>query len=760
MGKFTIIILISVLLCPPGKSQTEKGSVHGTVTDAVSNQPLAGANIILIGTNFGAATDIDGHYEIKSVPVNTYQIRASIIGYSSATKTDVVVNPSKPVEIDFSLNEEAIRLEDITVKAGYFSKSPTDIISTRSFGYEEIRRTAGGFEDVVRALSLLPGVAQADPGRNDLIVRGGAPSENLYIVDGIEIPNINHFGTQGAAGGPLSFINLDYVKETSFSTVGFSAEYGDRLSSVLKINLKSGREDRLGGKATISATQFGLNLEGPLGKNNNFIFSARRSYLDFIFKAAGFGFVPEYYDLILKTDFKLDNVNSISYLFTGAFDNVKYFNETADQRYDNARILGSDQKQYASGINYQHLIHNGFFNIILSRTFVDYDTRQNDTLLNPIFQNVSREQENSLRADLVYKFSSTTEISTGLMGKIIKFNADILMPNFITSFGDSLPVTSLVTENHYTKASAYINLNNVLFERLKTNLGIRVDYFSPLKKKLYIGPRISVSYNLNDLTSINASTGIYYQSPSYIWLASMENKKNLKDIGSKHFVLGIDHLVREDTQIKIEGFYKRYSEYPVSILRPYLILANTGAGYGGAEDNFSEFGMEPLTPQGSGNSKGIELSIQKKLSELSFYGIFSLTYSETRFSPLDKIERPGIFDQRWILNLSGGYKFDENWEASLKFRFAAGSPYTPFEPDGTQLVSRYLTEYFNPLHSLDVRVDRRWYFSNLSLITYIDIQNVYNNTSSNSIRWDPRTRTAKMGKSIGILPSIGVSLEF
>lgn len=760
MKQLVIILLLLVSGSIPGKAQEEKGIIYGEVYDAVSNEPLIGVNIILEGTNFGDATDINGRYEIKGIPVNTYQIRASIIGYSSITKTDIVVQASKPVKVDFSLTEEAIKLQDVTVSAGYFSKAPTEIISTRSFGYEEIRRAPGGFEDVVRALSVLPGVAQADPGRNDLIVRGGAPSENLYIVDGIEIANINHFGTQGAAGGPLSYINLDYVKETTFSTGGFGVEYGDKLSSVLKINLRKGREDRIGGKATVSASQFGFNLEGPLGKNSNFIFSARRSYLDFIFKAAGFGFVPEYYDVISKADFRLDNSNSISYLFVGAFDNVKYFNNTADQRFDNSRILGSDQIQYATGISYQHLINNGFFNITLSRTFVDYDTQQRDSLLNPVFKNISREQENSLRADLVYKFSPFTEITAGLTGKLIKFEADVLIPDFVTSFGDTLPVNSLNTKDVYSKASAYINLNHIFFSRLKTNLGLRFDYFSPLDKKLYPAPRISASYSLTDLTSLNASGGIYYQSPSYIWLAYGENSSSLKDIKAEHIVIGIDHLLRTDALIKLESFYKWYSDYPASLIRPYLILANTGAGFAGSDDNFSSFGLEPLTDKGKGYSRGVELSVQKKLSDLRFYGILSLTYSETRFTPLDGITRAGAYDQKWIINLSGGYKFNEKWEASVKFRFASGRPYTPFESDGTQLVSQYLSEYFDPLHSLDLRVDRRWYFSNMTLITYVDIQNIYNNKESNSIRWNPRTGTAERGSSIGILPSIGISLEF
>ncbi|HSD64054.1 MAG TPA: TonB-dependent receptor [Ignavibacteriaceae bacterium] len=753
-------LIILILYSSTILAQIENGTVYGRVTDAVSGQPLPGVNIILMGTDFGAATDIDGKYEIKNVPVNTYQIKASYIGYSPWTKADIVVRPSKPAEVDFNLVEEAIRLQDVTVTSGFFSKAPTDIISTSSFGYEEIRRTPGGFEDVVRALSVLPGVAQAEAGRNDLIVRGGAPSENLYILDGIEIPNINHFGTQGAAGGPLSYINLDYVKESTFSTGGFSSEYGDKLSSVLKINLRDGRDDRLGGKATISASQFGLNLEGPLGKNNNFIFSVRRSYLDFIFKAAGFGFVPEYYDLISKADFKLDKNNSISFLFVGAFDNVKYFNDTEDQRFDNSRILGSDQKQYVTGIIYQHLITNGFLNLTLSRTFIDYNTSQRDFFLNPIFEDISREQENSLKADIVYKVSSSTELSAGVTGKYIKFNADVLFPHFVTSFGDTLPISTLNTKQIYSKAAAYINLNKIFYERLKTNLGLRLDFFNPLEKKLYFAPRISASYNLTDLTSINLSGGIYYQSPSYIWLAVEDNKKNLTDIRAEQLILGVDHLIREDALIKIEAFYKWYSNYPASLIRPYLILANTGAGYAGTDDNFSAFGLEPLINKGRGISRGVEFSVQKKLSDMKMYGILSLTYSETRFTSLDGITRRGLYDQNWIISLSSGYKFDENWEASLKFRFSSGSPYTPFEPDGKQLVSKYLTETYQPLHSLDLRVDRRWYFSNLTLITYVDIQNIYNNKRSNSIRWNSRTKIAEKGESIGILPSLGISLEF
>ena len=355
------LITIIINLSNPLFAQDLTGEIYGRISDAVTKQPIPFANVIVIGTNNGAATDEAGYFKISNLQLNTYQVRASVVGYNLQTKTDIVIQASKPTEVNFELAPQAIEIDGVTVTSDYFRKDPLEVNSIRNFSYEEIRRSPGGFEDVIRALSVLPGVAQADGGRNDLIIRGGAPSENLYLINGIEVPNINHFGTQGATGGPLSYVNLDFVRETSFSTGGFSALYGDKLSSVLDINLRDGREDRIGGKATVAATQFGLNLEGPISQNSNFIFSARRSYLDFIFKAADFSFVPEYYDVLLKADFNPHSSDAFSFLFISAFDNVNFFNDTEEQQLDNARILGTDQIQYVAGVTYRHLFTEWIF---------------------------------------------------------------------------------------------------------------------------------------------------------------------------------------------------------------------------------------------------------------------------------------------------------------------------------------------------------------------------------------------------------------
>jgi len=756
-----LLLLIIALSTSLLIAQNGFGLIKGQVREINTKLPLISANILVLGTDFGDATDINGNFSIKNIPSGTYQIRASIIGYRNQVKTDIIVQPGKITQVDFELTPEIIEIENVIVKEDYFGKDILQPTSIKNFSYEEIRRSPGGFEDVVRALSVLPGVAQADAGRNDLIVRGGAPSENLYIVDGLEIPNINHFGTQGATGGPLSYINLDFVRETSFSTGGFPVLYGDKLSSVLKINLRQGRDDRLGGKATISATQFGLNLEGPvINQNSNFLFSLRRSYLDFIFKAAGFAFVPEYYDLLSKFQFNLDNINSLSFLFIGAFDNVKFFNDTPEKRFDNSRILGSDQIQYSTGLSYRRLLSNGFMNITLSRNFTDFNSIQSDTLLNPIFKNISREEENNFKVDVVHKFSSKTEMNFGISTKLIEFDADILFPIFVTSFGDTISISSLNKSEKFFKGASYINFNLILFNRLITNIGSRFDYFNAINKKSYISPRISFSYPISPIANINFSTGIYHQTPSYIWLIADKSNRDLKSIKVNQYILGLDYQLNDDALLKVEGFIKDYSNYPTSLIRPYLVLANTGAGFSGSEDNFSSFGLEPLVSSGYGISRGVEISLQKKLSQTPFYGILSFTYSKTDFTSFDGIKRDGAFDQNWIINLSGGYKIDKHWEVSTKFRFASGRPYTPFESDGRQLVENYNSRRLRSAHSLDLRVDRRWNFKGWSLITYIDVQNVYNQKNLAGIRWDRKKQKIDETSSIGILPSIGISAEF
>lgn len=760
LNKFILLILLMLIFATGLSAQIKKGIITGKVFDHLTKEPIIGASVSILNTKLGSITDVDGLFKITGLEPGNFSIRITYIGYNPVVKNDIIVTSAKQSVVDVELFQSAVEISGVTVTSEFFQKDPSETGSSTSFTYEEIRRAPGGFEDVIRALSVLPGVGQASPGRNDLVVRGGAPSENLSIVDGFVVPNINHFGSQGATGGPLSFVNLDYVQGTTFSTGGFPVLYGDKLSSVLRIDLQEGRKNQIGGKGTISASQFGFNIDGPVNEKTDFIFSARRSYLDWIFNAAGFNFVPEYYDFLAKINYKIDSRNYISYLFIGAFDNVKFNNKDADDRYKNSRILGSAQNQYVTGVSFKHFFAKGFLNFSVSRNFVDYDTSQKDSLLNPVFINKSREGENEIKAELVFKPGDLSEINAGVSAKFIKFNADIKLDAFRTSFGETLNITSLTTQNNYVKYSFFTQYSDVLFHRIMFSAGLRGDYFNGINDGFSLSPRGALSYMISGNTTVSLSGGLYAQSPSYLWLAAYESNKDLKPIKVIQVIAGIEQKILDDLLIKGEVFLKDYSDYPASLLRTYLVLANTGAGFAGPDDNYSSFGLEPLVSGGKGNVKGIELSMQKKSSVIPLYGILSITYSESYFTGLDGIERPGKYDQRWIVNLSGGYIFSSKWEASFKFRFATGIPYTPFNSDGSQTIANYYTARFKSVHSLDLRVDRRWDFDGWNLIAYIDIQNIYNNKNSNSIKYNYREGKVEDSSTIGLLPSIGISVEF
>jgi hypothetical protein len=748
------LMIVTVVIAQTGPV----GVITGHVYDAVTQEPLPGAAVSIDGSAIGTVTGDDGVFTLKNIKPGTYRIRAALLGYTPRVITDVVVGSGRQNHISIPLQPTTVDLKTVVVEADYFRRDNDAQVSTQSLSYEEIRRAPGGQEDVLRAIAVLPGVVQVSAGRNDLIVRGGAASENLYIVDGLEVPNINHFGTQGATGGPLSFINLDFVDDVSFSTGGFGARYGDKLSSVLNINLRDGRRDRFGGKLTISASQFGINTEGPVGNDASFLFSARRSYLDFIFKAAGFGFVPEYWDFLGKASWDIDQRNKLSFVVIGALDDVRYFNDTEDKRYSNSRVLGSSQNQYVSSVSLRRLMGTGYLSFSLGRSYTTYDYLQSDSLLTPIFRSKSNEGETTIRADAVFAIGRSTELTFGAAGKIGQNDGDLRVDT-TSVYHTTAPFSTSWDTTSY-KANAYIQLSTLFLDRLHVTLGGRMDYFSMIDHPVAFSPRAALSYSITPVTSATISGGVYLQAPSTIWLLSNPVNKRLDFVRVNQIVLGLEHLFQADTKVRVEGYFKWYRDYPASESRTYLVLANTGAGYGGASEGFASFGFDPLTSGGTGVSRGIELLVQKRLSDIPCYGIFSLSWNRTDFKALDGIERPGAYDQRIIGSLSGGYRLNERWEFSMKFRIASGGPTTPFLSNGMRDYSRYNSERLPVFHSLDIRVDRRWNFDSWNLIAYIDIQNVYNRKNMQADRWDTRnSRVENFSSSIGILPTIGVCAE-
>lgn len=774
MKKILFILIFSSILCAE-----ETGVISGTVTDSRTKEPLAGVNVFLEGTTFGAATDREGNFRIANVPHGLYQLTFSYIGYTTYTETDVLVVPSKPANFNIELTEIVLESDQVEVTAGYFVEETVTQPSVIGLSREEIRRYPGGFEDVVRTVSTLPGVAvNVTGGRNDLLVRGGGPSENLFIINNIEIPNINHFGTQGTSSGSISMINLDFVERVTFSTGGFGVSYGDRMSSVLTLDMVHGRRDRFGVKALVSATQFGLNVQGPIGKNGDFIFSARESYLDLIFKAAGLAFVPVYTDFNFIMNFDLSPKDKLFIMGLSAIDRVERNNSTEENRIQNSTILGNSQKQYITGINYRHLAGNGYYDMTLNYNRYTFDYSQKDPEQVEYFSSAAIEGEFGTKVQRYLAFGKNNGIKIGLSAKFFSNeNRTTFADTIFNRSGKRIAINQLGIPRFEKqiesagKYASFLEWDYIIGPKLQLNSGLRLDYYAFLSKPYYISPRFQFRYRINDHLSVKSSYGIYYQSPSYIWLIEPSNK-NLSALRNNMAIIGIDYLLRQDMRLNMEVFHKTYQNLPTGTLsgvNDYLVLTNTGVGYGGSQEDFQSFGFFPMISTAHGTANGLEISLQKKYSEIPAYGQISLAFARSMFTAGNGISYPGIYDQRIIFNITGGYKVNDSWEFSSKFRYFTGIPYTPvYNPEENtvnpgsiqNLPLEYLAARLPDQNFIDLRIDRYFSFNKWRLIVYLDIQNVLNRPIRMMPRYDFWDKKVVTAGSIGILPSIGISAEF
>jgi hypothetical protein len=378
----------------------------------------------------------------------------------------------------------------------------------------------------------------------------------------------------------------------------------------------------------------------------------------------------------------------------------------------------------------------------------------------------SSEAETSMKSDGVLQVFPSTEIGFGFGAKTARLLSSIHINGNFTTYKD-IPKISLFDSGSDTSAyklSGYAQLTQTLGPVVLT-AGVRGDYLSMIFDRYSFSPRFSLSMYMSESTKLNASLGHYAQSPSYIWMMANSYNRGLTFMGVDQGVLGIEHHLWEDVTVTLEGYMKRYDHYPVSLTRPYMVMVNTGAEIESIEDAYTSFGLDYLQSTGTGESQGIELFIQKKVSQSPIYGRLSITYSKTQFEALDGIMRPSSFDQRWKMTVSGGYAFNENWEFNAAFHLATGRPYTPFNGDtGNAAFYRdpamYNIARVKTNHSLDIRISRRWVTGSVVINAFADIQNVYNRKPEEPPEWNLSTMSKVALQTLGIVPSIGISVEF
>ena len=737
MKNILFLLLLFVSLCLQAYSQDkDNGIIKGKVIDEEIQSPVEGAVVEILNSELKTGTDKNGEFIFENLQFNSYQIKISAIGYNPIIKSDLVVHASKSLQLTITLIPKGYETEVIDVEANFFQQNSDINISSLNLDFEEIRRAPGASEDISRMLQTAPGVTIGNDQRNDLIVRGGSPSENLILIDGIEFPNINHFGTQGSTSGAIGFINANFILESDILTGGFPSLYGDRLSSVVDISFREGNKKRIYSDINLSMAGFGGMLEGPLTEKGSFLFSVRRSYLELLHSAIRLSAVPNYWDFNLKTVYDIDENNKLSLIGLMGLDKIDLSGDTDDENpYGDAN---SNQKSFATGVNYRRIFDKGFLQTILSNTFASYNSTQREKESDEIrFDNNSFEDEITLKTDLNYQLSRKFILNAGVGGKYVFIKNNLYLKGDTSYAGYIYETIDANNEENTYKLFTHLNLTSKLLDdKLIINSGLRFDYFDYIRLKSTVSPRIGLSYKLTGITSLNATYGIFYQSPTYLWVTSHPNNVNLNSIRSDHYILGIEHFFRSDLRATVEIYEKRYKDYPVWKDIPTYILIDGGADFG---PNL----VGEAVSAGRGYVRGIDISIHKKLSNHGLYGMINYSYSHSRFTALEGGEKPGAFDPTHQFTLISGYQFASDWLVGFKFKYAGGKPYTPIDENASRLVGRgvFATDDFNseryPYYMrIDLRVDKKTNFKSATLIGYIELQNILNRDNIFSYFWN------------------------
>ena len=797
MKNFLYIIFLLSVIQSASVAQQNGGIIKGSVKNLKTNEGVPFASVVIWGTTVGAMTDFDGNFSFTGIKPGYIELRASSIGFKPYISEAIMVTNNNEVYVEIQMEETGLEISEVVIKASPFRKKIESPVSARIIGIDEIERNPGGNRDISKVIQSFPGVASTPAFRNDVIVRGGGPNENRFFIDNVEIPYLNHFSTQGASGGPVGIINVDFVRSVDFISGAFPASRGNALSSILNFTLADGNRDKMKYRAILGASDLGITLDGPAGEKSSLIVSVRRSYLQFLFGALGLPFLPTYTDFQFKYKTRIDDRNELTILGLGARDDFRLnlgANETEFQQYILDYIPVQEQYSYTVGVVWKHFSEKGFDTWTLSRNYLNNSQNkysgnvEADT--NLLLDYLSGEGEIKARYEHTILGDNGLRINYGAGYEYAHYRNS----TYRKVYGVSGPVeidynTNLI----FSKFNIFGQVSKgFINEKLGLSFGLRTDIntwsddmINPLRQ---LSPRFSASYALTGKLNINANIGRYYQLPPYTALGYsngtgeyINRTNNLKYIASDHLVAGLELIPNENIQITMEGFYKRYIDYPYSV-KDSVPLSSKSADYG-------IFGDEELLSISDGRAYGVELLGRvKELKGLTF--VFSYTFVRSEFKDLQGKYIPTAWDNKHLFNVTATKKLNRNWDIGMKFRLVGGAPFTPYDYEKSSLKEAwdlqgrgyvdyglYNTLRLKSFHQLDLRVDKQYFFTGWSLMIYADVQNVYNHKadqppiliqekdSSGNPVTDPSDPTRYVLKYIDaeagtVLPTIGIIIEF
>lgn len=715
--------------------------IKGVVIDKSTRQPLEFVNVLVVGLGIGASTDANGNFLITQVPPGIYRLQASFLGYKTELTPEYRVNHVTPY-VQIELEEENASLNEVVVTASPFQKVPESPVSLRVIGLQEIEKAPGANRDISKVVQNYPGVAFSPIGyRNDLIVRGGGPSENRFYLDGVEIPNINHFSTQGASGGPVGLIDADLIRSVKFYSGAFSADKGNALSSVLDFSLRDGDMERNSLKATLGASEVSLSSNGHIGNKTSYLVSVRQSYLQALFKILGLPFLPAYTDASFKIKTRFDSHNELTLLGLGGIDRMKLNLgiEGEDAEYMLSYLPEINQETYTVGGVYRHYSQQHVQSIVLSQSYlnnrnVKYRDNDESSEENLTLRLGSIEQETKLRMENTSSWS-VWKVKAGFDLNYSRYKSN----EYRKVFANALREYDYHTDLSLWRWGMFASVDYAAPDKSFTaSMGVRTDgnNYSDKMKELWrqLSPRLSVSYRLIEGLTLSGHVGLYYQLPSYTALGFKGEEgeyvnRHLDYISVSQESLGLSWTPNENMELSVEGFYKLYGHMPFS-LSDQIPLSCKGNDYG-------TIGNEALSSEAKGRSYGVELMFKWLLAQKLNLSS-SLTIFKSEFKDGEQGSYvPSAWDNRFILNMSGTYNFPKHWSLGAKVSCIGGSPYTPYDVEKSSLVeawnvqgrayydySRYNQERLPVFGQLDVRVDKTFYLKKCMLGFYLDIQNI------------------------------------
>jgi hypothetical protein len=736
------------------------GSIQGEVRERSTQQLLAGAAVTLAELDRTVVSDDLGKFFFPDLPVGGYSLVCIIQGMEPVAVTDLIVKSGAVTRVSAEIDLLPALKEAVSVSAGYFNRAAGEPATVLSFSNEEIRRAPGAGGDVNRIIASLPGVSRTNDQANNLAVRGGSAAENLFLVDNIEVPNINHFPVPGSSSGPICLLNLDLIRDVDFYAGGFSAEYGDRLSAVMNLTLRQGERDRLRAQASLDMAGVGLLAEGPLpGAKGSWMVSVRRSYVDLLTSLMNAGATVRYNDINAKGVIEFSPRSRLTFLGIMGDDRSTVGREDSVEVGEN--VFGKMKTTEGTwGINWFWMPADRFYsNLSLSLTRLSGTDDWYDTFSGgQDFASESLENTWHLRLANHWTVGNGQALKFGLEAKRLEGKFDFFMAAAVNSLGEAIPEIRNRIDVASWKYGAFAEYGARIGSRFSANLGLRADFFA-YNRHWRPAPRLSLRYDLTPRASIGAYAGLFRQTLPLLLAGRNPSNRELDDPSARQFGLTFQRLVTPDIRLSIESYYKDYRHVPVDPAEPSICILDDVFGR-------SLFGDGPLQDSGRARSYGVEVVLQKRLKE-KVYGMICGSLFRSEYRDPEGTWRRRVFDNRYIFSIQGGYKPNRWWEFSASWTLAGGLPYTPFAIAASAAAragifdaDRINAERLPAYHSLSLRADRRFHFRRSSLIVYLSIWNAYDRKNVASYYWNEVENRPGCTYQFGLLPVLGIEFEF